>query len=147
MSMADARIKVIIDSSIYIPFINKGVFYPFLELEIEKPVLFLSAVVIKELYSGAIESRSIRLLDELYEAFSSTGRLIIPSASDWQKVGKIIAKLGNKYGFERRFLAKIQNDVLIALSSRQIGALLITNNTRDFLRIKEFVDFKIYRGS
>jgi hypothetical protein len=33
---------------------------------------------------------------------------------------------------------------LIALSARRIGAVVLTNNMRDFLRIKEFVDFKIY---
>ena len=144
MFMADARVKILLDASIYIPFINKGVSYPFLELEVEKPVVYLSAVVIKELYAGAFDNNSIELLDELYGVFYSTGRLIVPFASDWQKAGKVVAKLGRKYGFEEKFLSKIQNDVLIALSARQIGAILVTHNAKDFLRIKEFVDFKVY---
>jgi len=79
----------------------------------------------------------------LYKAFYEPQRVVAPSSADWQTAGKVIAKLGRKYGFEDRFLSKIQNDVLIALSARQIGASVITNNTKDFLKIKEFVNFNL----
>ena len=79
----------------------------------------------------------------MYDTFEGIGRLAAPAASDWQRAGKVIAKLNQKYGFEDKYLAKIANDVLIALSARQIGAIIVTNNTKDFLRIKEFVDFKV----
>lgn len=144
MSIIGFPIKVIFDTSIYIPFINKGIAYPTAELNIEKPILYMSAVVIEELYAGAFDKISIKLLDRMYETFENLGRLVTPGASDWQKAGKVIAKLGNKYGFEDRFLSKVTNDVLIALSARRIGAVLVTNNTKDFLKVKEFVDFKMY---
>ena len=32
---------------------------------------------------------------------------------------------------------------LIALSAKQIGSFVITNNAKDFLRIKEFVNFNL----
>ena len=139
--MADARIKVILDTSIYIPFINEGIVDPILESDIGKPVIYLSAVVIAELYAGALDNQSLKLLDKLYKAFYYRQRIVTPSAGDWQTAGKVIAKLGRKYGFENKYLAKIQNDVIIALSARQIGASIITNNTKDFLRIKELVNF------
>ncbi|OGW07079.1 MAG: hypothetical protein A2889_05245 [Nitrospinae bacterium RIFCSPLOWO2_01_FULL_39_10] len=145
MSIIGFPIKVIFDTSIYIPFINKGIAYPTAELNIEKPILHMSAVVIEELYAGAFDRISIKLLDRMYETFKNLGRLVTPVASDWQKAGKVIARLGNKYGFEDRFLSKVTNDVLIALSARQIGAVLVTNNVKDFSKVKEFVDFKIYR--
>ena len=141
--MADARIKVILDTSIYIPFINEGIVDPILESDIGKPVIYLSDVVISELYAGALDNQSLKLLDKLYKAFYYRQRIVTPSAGDWQTAGKVIAKLGRKYGFENKYLAKIQNDVIIALSARQIGAFIITNNTKDFLRIKEFVNFKL----
>ena len=50
--MADARIKAILDTYIYIPFINDGIVHPILKIDIEKPVIYLSAVVIAELYAG-----------------------------------------------------------------------------------------------
>lgn len=146
MSITGSPAKIILDTSVYIPFINRGISYPTAELTIGKPLLYMSAVVIEELYAGALDKVSVKLLDKMYKTFESLRRLITPSASDWQKGWQIIAKLGNKYGFEGRFLARIQNDVLLALSVRQIGAFLVTNNTRDFLRIKEFVDFKTYGG-
>jgi hypothetical protein len=35
------------------------------------------------------------------------------------------------------------NDILITLSARKIGATIFTKNQKDYLCIKEFVDFKI----
>lgn len=136
--------KVILDTSIYIPFINAGVSHPILELEYIKPLFYMSAVVIEELYAGAFDKISVKLLDRMYETFENLGRIIVPEASDWQKTGKVIAKFGQKYGFGEKFLSKTTNDVLIAFSARRIGAIVVTNNTKDFLRIKEFVDFEIY---
>jgi len=142
--MAEPLVKVILDTSIYIPFINAGISHPILELEYETPLLYMSAVVIEELYAGASDNNTIKLLDRLYGTFENLGRLIAPDALDWKKTGKVIAKLGQKYGFEEKFLTKITNDVLIALSARKIGAVVVTFNIKDFSRIKEFVDFEIY---
>ena len=144
MSMEGSPVKVILDTSIYIPFINDGIENPVIDLRSRKPLSYLCAVVIEELYAGAHDKTSINLLDRLYETFNKIGRLIVPEAADWQRTGKVIAKLGNKYGFEEKFLSKITNDVLIALSAGKIGAMIVTKNTMDFIRIKEFVDFKIY---
>lgn len=141
--MADARIRAILDTSVLIPFINQGIAHPVLNIDIGKPLLHLSAVVAAELYAGAFDGHTIKLLDKLYKTFHDVNRIIIPSLSDWQTAGKVIAKLGGKYGYEDKFLAKIQNDVLITLSARQIGAFVITNNSKDFLRIKEFVNFNL----
>lgn len=143
MSMEGSPVKVILDTSIYIPFINDGIENPVIKLNAGKPLLYLSAVVIEELYAGAHDRTSVNLLDKLYGIFDRTNRLVVPAATDWQRTGKVIAALGKKYGFEERFLSKITNDVLIALSARKIGAMVVTRNTADFIRIKEFVDFKV----
>lgn len=140
--MAESPVKVILDTSIYIPFINKGRSHPVFELKSGKPLFYMSAVVVEELYAGAFDNITIGIIDRIYDTFTDLGRLIAPEATDWQKTGKIISKLGQKYGFEDVFLSRITNDVLIALSARRIGAILITNNIKDFLRIKEFIDFK-----
>lgn len=141
--MADARIKVILDTSIYIPLINIGVAHPALQVDIGKPLIYLSATVVSELYAGAFDKKTIKLLDKLYKAFCDAQRIVAPSAADWQAAGSVIAKLGKKYGFEDKYLSKLQNDLLISLSARQIGAYVITNNTKDFLRLKEFVNFNL----
>ncbi|MEW6409016.1 MAG: type II toxin-antitoxin system VapC family toxin [Nitrospirota bacterium] len=141
--MAGSPVKIILDTSIYIPFINAGITHPILELEYQTPLLYMSAVVIEELYAGTFDNVTVKLLDRMYETFYSIDRIVVPDASDWQGTGKVIAKLGRKYGFEDKFLSKITNDVLIAFSAKRIGAFVVTHNTKDFLRIKEFVNFKL----
>jgi len=142
--LAEYPFKVICDTSVYIPFINQGIAHPIFSYKSISPVLYMSAVVLSELYSGAHDSQSIKLLDKLYHTFQNVGRLIVPDGSDWQQTGRIIAKMKKKYGFETKYLARIQNDILIACSARKIGAFIVTQNKKDFRRIKEFTDFRIY---
>ncbi len=141
--MAQKLVKVILDTSIYIPYINEGVSHPVLELEESLPIIYMSAVVMEELYAGAHDGKTIKLLDKLYNTFHSLNRLIAPDAQDWQQAGKIIARMGRKYGFEKRFLSRITNDVLIAITARKVGAVVITKNKKDFSLIKEFLNFKM----
>ena len=143
--MAEQPHKLVLDTSIYIPFINKGVAHPVIESHQAHPLLYLSVVVVEELYAGAFDAHTIKLLDKLYDTFSNLGRVVAPNASDWQHAGKIVAQLGRKYGFENIFLAKLAHDILIALSARRIGAAIVTNNVNDFVKIQEFVDFRLYK--
>jgi predicted nucleic acid-binding protein len=141
--MAGQPLKLLPDTSIYIPFINKEIANPILSPGPERSLLFMSAVVLEELYAVAHDLASIKLLDKLYDVFISANRLVVPDGSDWQKAGKIIAQLERKYRFEEKYLARIANDILIALCARRIGATVVTNNTKDFLRIREFVNYKL----
>jgi len=142
--MEGFQVKAFLDTSIYIPFINEGIAHPAIEMKPGRPLLYLSVVVVEELYAGALDSNTVKLLDRLYRTFRVLGRLVAPAPSDWRRAGQVVAKLGGKYGFEKRFLSRITNDALIALSARRIGAFVVTNNVKDFLRIKKFVDFKLY---
>ncbi len=141
--MGEAVFKALIDTSIYIPFINRGMTHPVLKFSDRMPLLYMSAVVMEELYAGAFDKTSIRLLDRLFKTFDQLRRIVAPDYSDWQKAGKIIAKLGKKYGFEEVYLSHLLNDILIALSARRVGATLFTNNQKDYSRLKEYVDFRI----
>ncbi len=142
--MTGYPLKVICDTSVYIPFINQGIAHPVFSYESVSPVLYMSSVVLSELYSGAHDTRSIKLLDKLYHTFRNVNRLIAPDDSDWRQTGSIIARLKKKYGFETKYLARIQNNILIACSARKIGAFIVTQNEKDFRRIKEFIDFRIF---
>jgi len=142
--MAEHPVKLVLDTSIYIPFINQGVAHPAIEIRQGRPLIYMCAVVMEELYAGALDVSSVKLLDKMHDTFSSMGRLMIPDEMDWQKTGKVVAQLGKKYGFEKMFLSRITNDLLIATTVRKIGAFVVTNNQKDFLRIQEYIDFKIY---
>ncbi len=142
--MAEYPLKAVCDTSVYIPFINQGITHPVFSEKSFSPVLYMSAVVLSELYAGAHDRLSIKILDKLYRAFQDVGRLIVPVDSDWRQTGGIIAKLRGKYGYEAGYLSRLQNDILIACSARGIGAFVFTRNERDFQRIREFLDFHIH---
>ncbi|MBI5027020.1 MAG: type II toxin-antitoxin system VapC family toxin [Nitrospirae bacterium] len=143
MSTEEYPFKALCDTSVYIPFINRGIIHPVFTGS-ARPVLYMSMVVLVELYAGSHDANSTKLVDRLYNTFLSVGRLIVPNDEDWRKAGMIMAKLGRKYGFEAKYISKIQNDILIACSARRNGAFVVTQNKKDFLRIKEFIDFRIY---
>jgi len=144
MSLADYPFKVICDTSIYIPFINQGIAHPAVFSETSAPLLYMSSVVVSELYAGAHDSQSIKLLDKLHQTFQNVGRLIVPNDEDWRQTGGIIAKSGKEYGYDATYLSHLQNDILIACSARRIGAFVLTKNEQDFVRIREFINFRIY---
>lgn len=144
MSLIEYPLKAICDTSIYIPFINQGIVHPVFSDKSVRPVLHMSTVVLSELYAGSHDNQSIKLLDKLHQTFLNVGRFIVPDGADWRKTGGILAKLQKKYGFEKKYLSRLQNDILIACSARKIGAFVVSQNRKDFLRIKEFIDFRIY---
>lgn len=144
--MAEHPSKLILDTSVYIPYINEGVSHPVIDFPQGHPIFFMSAVVMEELYAGASDAATNRLLDRLFDTFLKLNRLIAPDAADWQRAGRVIAQLGRKYGFEKVFLSRLTHDVLIAISARRIGAAVVTNNLKDFIRIREYVDIKIFGG-
>lgn len=141
--MTETVFKALLDTSIYIPYINQGITHPVLEFKARPPVLYMSAVVMEELYAGAFDDSTKRLLDRMFISFQKLGRMISPDASEWQRAGKMVAALGQKHGFEQIFLARLVNDILIALCARRVGAMLFTKNQKDYLRIREYIDFKI----
>jgi predicted nucleic acid-binding protein len=47
------------------------------------------------------------------------------------------------YGFEPKKLRELHFDVLIALTARTHGALLVTSNGADFELIREYRDFPL----
>ena len=84
----------------------------------------MSMVSSTELYAGSHDTNSTKLVDKLFHTFLSVGRLIVPNDEDWRKTGMVMAKLGQKYGFEAKYISKIQNDILIACSGEELAHLL-----------------------
>jgi predicted nucleic acid-binding protein len=50
----------------------------------------------------------------------------------------MLARLGQKYGYEQIGRARLTNDALIAASASRMGVRVITANQRDFARLAEF---------
>ncbi len=106
------------------------------------PFEWLSAVVAQELLAG-VRGRAARTLERgLLEPFEKRRRLIVPSYSAWKEAGAVLSELvaaGQVRWPEtsRSFV----NDVLLAMSCREAGIVLVTGDTRDFARIAEVRPF------
>jgi predicted nucleic acid-binding protein len=99
--------------------------------------LWLSAVVLEELYAGA-SPRDQRIVATLERDFEKARRILLPNLSDWTAAGKMLSRLARKYGYEQIGRARLVNDALIAAGAARTGISVITANQRDFARLAEF---------
>jgi predicted nucleic acid-binding protein len=109
--------------------------------ETETRPLFLSAVVLEELYMGASDARAQKALSRYEREFEKIGRLIVPGKNDWILAGQVLNKIGEKYGFNLVGISRLTNDALIALSGANLGLTIITRNGTDYALINEFRPF------
>ncbi|MBA3601476.1 MAG: hypothetical protein H0W45_09615, partial [Acidobacteria bacterium] len=66
----------------------------------ENEPLFLSAVVLEELYVGAVNRKLKKLLAKFEKDFEKINRLLVPNQTDWTICGQVLSAIGQKYGFE-----------------------------------------------
>ena len=107
------------------------------------PFEYLSAIVAQELRAGVRRRQDRRALEKnVLEVFARADRTITPSADAWHQSGDLLAEMARKEGLQIAGLSKaFANDVLLALSCREAGCVLVTDNRRDFERIRRFVTF------
>jgi predicted nucleic acid-binding protein len=132
---------VLFDSSIYISALRLGdeAVLALRRLAPEAP-LWLSAVVLEELYAG-VRGRDQKVVERLERDFDRARRILVPSLSDWAQVGKVLARLAAEHGYERIGQGRLTNDALIAMSAGRQGITVITANERDFARLRQFRPF------
>ena len=112
------------------------------------PFEYLSAVVAQELRAGVRTPRDRRALERhVLQVYERTGRVITPSARAWHASGDVLARMAHAHGLEVGRVSKaFANDLLLAVSCREAGCVLITDNERDFARIRRFVSFESLRS-
>jgi predicted nucleic acid-binding protein len=103
--------------------------------------LWLSAVVLEELYAGAADSDR-RVVERLERNFDRAKRILVPNLNDWTQAGRVLARLAGKYHYELTGQGRLTNDAVIAMSAGRLGIRLITANERDFRRLAEFRSFQ-----
>lgn len=132
----------ILDSSVYISAMRRGEasVLSLRRLSADTP-LWLSAVVLEELYAGAL-GRVRQLVEKVERDFDGIKRILVPNLSDWTQAGQVLAQLATKYGYEKIAQGRLANDALIAMSAARIGARVITANERDFRKLAEFRTFQ-----
>ena len=132
---------VLFDSSIYIAGLRRGdeTVVALRRIAANAP-LWLSSVVLEELYAGA-GAREQRVIERLERDFNRARRILVPNLSDWTQTGRVLARLADKYGYERIGQSRLTNDALIAMSAGRVGIQVLTGNERDFSRLAEFRAF------
>jgi predicted nucleic acid-binding protein len=131
---------VLIDSSVYISAMRRGDDAVLaLRRAFDNP-LWLSAVVLEELYAGA-SGRVLQSLERMEREFDRVNRILVPNLGDWTETGRVLARVAAKYGYEKIGKGRLANDALIAMSAARSGVTVITSNERDFGRLAEFREF------
>ena len=130
------------DSSIYITALRRGddAALALRRFSTDAP-LWLSAVVLEELYAGAAD-RDRQVVERLERDFDRAKRILVPNLSDWTQAGRVLARLAAEYHYEQIGQGRLTNDALIAMSAGRLGIRVITANERDFSRLAEFRSFQ-----
>lgn len=132
----------VFDTSVYIRDLRQRNTDILQQKQNENTPLWLSAVVLEELYIGASDKKSVKILTKFEQDFTKINRLLVPNQSDWSIAGQILNKIGEKYGFEKIGKARLTNNSLLAMSVARKGFKLFTANAKDFQLISEFREFE-----
>jgi predicted nucleic acid-binding protein len=125
--------KVLLDTNVFIDYLRAELYVDWIFGGVSHIVRFLSSVVLTELRIGADTARRQRAIDRIQAAFP-TSRLIAPLPPLFDHAGRLFRTLhGDGSGLDDR-LGPV-NDLLIALTARQIGATVLTSNLDEFRQI------------
>jgi predicted nucleic acid-binding protein len=134
--------RALLDSSVYISGMRRGNEAVLaLRRSSKDTPLWLSAVVLEELYAGA-SGRVLQSLERMEREFDRMNRILVPNLGDWTEAGRVLARLAVRYGFEKIGQGRLANDALIAMSAARFGVTVITSNERDFGKLAEFRAFQ-----
>jgi len=97
-----------------------------------------SSVVLMELLAGAFDPKERKLIDQIARNFT----VISVTERQWFHCGDIMMRLRRDKKIDRDRLKGLLADILISVSVRDIGAVLITRNEKDFKLIRDVYDFK-----
>jgi predicted nucleic acid-binding protein len=136
--------RLAIDTNLYIDALRTEAGASSLSALMAKRTAFIvmSAVVAQELRAGArTKEAAERLEEDVIGPFVRRRRLIVPSFWAWKESGRILSSLvprGEWASLPRSFV----NDTLLAMSCREAGVVLVTNNLRDCERIAKVRKFE-----
>jgi predicted nucleic acid-binding protein len=134
----------VFDTSVYISAIRGGLgSLAYERLSSRLPRTYLASVVSAELRAGATNEGARRLVDQFTRWAHRVGRMVTPSAATWERAGDILGKIRVSEARHRSKLPTLWNDLLIALSARQIGATLVAENVQDFELLRRHVRFDL----
>lgn len=126
--------KVLLDTNVFIDFLRAELHSDWVFGGRENVIRFVSAVVFLELNMGADTSSRHKAVFKIEAAFRN--RILAPAPHLFPQAGRLFRVL---YGIPREGSDRLGriNDLLIALTAREIGATVVTSNLAEFHRIAE----------
>src|SRR5215831_9602719 len=100
--MAALPVKAILDTSVYLPFLRRNGKIRDLTFLRRPTLLYLSSVVFAELFAGARDRPTVRLLERFYRTFDRANRVIAPDQQVWLEAAHVLHRFGIRQGFEAR---------------------------------------------
>jgi predicted nucleic acid-binding protein len=138
--------RVIVDTSVYVAVLRDVEFGGAFRSRYERaiPRTHLSSVVVQELLAGARTPVHRRLAEGLIAPFERAHRVVTPTHAIWRDAGAVLGALWrNAASYRSAIHGGLVNDVLIALSARAIGAVVITRNAAHFTMIRSVRAFAL----
>jgi predicted nucleic acid-binding protein len=136
----------LIDSNVYIHAFRDPPFGESLRQFHQKhlPHLVLSAVVAHELLVGAENGKKEKSLRrDLIEPFRIRHRLHVPGGQTWEMAASVDLRLRKQADLASKLRTRsFANDILIAASARELGAVILTENSADFSIIASALDVR-----
>ena len=135
--------KYIIDSDLYVELLRTGRYHDIIaEIYTRKTAnIYFSSVVAQELFSGVINETGRKNVEAVITPFEKTGRIVTPGYAAWKETVRILSTLRVEKPHLKSKLSHIINDTLIAMSSKAIGATVVTLNASDFETIRSVRNF------
>ena len=128
---------LIFDTSIFIDHLRTGCHQQ--RIESVTGLIRTSSVVLAELWRGATRPAERAFL----QALGRNHPILTPTEKDWLESGRILGQIYAEKGFTPDKLRDLHFDVLIALTARSHGALLITSDRADFELISAYRKFQM----
>jgi len=127
--------KVLLDTNVFIDYLRAELHADWVFGGKENVVRFVSAVVMMELHLGATTPKREKAVARIGAAFL-TNRVVAPAAYLFPLAGRLFRKLyGERFADSDRLGP--MNDLLIALTAREIGATVVTGHVAEFSRIAD----------
>ena len=134
--------KYVLDTNLYIGAIRDPAKEMALDTFLERnaPMMYMSAVVVQELRASAITDALASALEKgILRVFERRSRVVGPSVAAFKECGRVLAALFRRDGVSLRERPRsLVNDILLAVSCRESGMTLLTDDG-DFQIIRPHV--------
>jgi predicted nucleic acid-binding protein len=116
------------DTTFFIDVIRRLEKLPALQNAIASGRLYISAVVVAELYAGTRAREEALQVDRIVQAAVDLDRLLTPVAGEWSRAGRFINRRVRIWGDVNARLHL--GDVLIVVSAARVGGTVVSANVK-----------------